>query len=93
VKPRHTSIEETVTTREGTLVREAYYGHPIGVSNVYLVDASGRVRWEAELPDARDAFANQIVVEADAFRCSTWNGVMATVSLATGKLLSTKFTK
>ena len=33
--PRHTRIEEAIETDAGILVREAYYGHPKGIPNIY----------------------------------------------------------
>ena len=90
---RHRPIVEAIVTREGLLVREDYFQHPRGVSNVYLLADDSKVRWEAELPSADDVFANPIELEGEAFRCCTWNGYSCKISLSTGRIISSAFTK
>ena len=93
MKPRHTKIEEAIETPRGLLVREAYYGHPRGVSNIYLLDEQKKIKWEAELPMERDVYANRIFLEGDSFRCASWEGFTCTISLESGKITHELFTK
>jgi len=92
MEPRHTRIEEEIETGAGILVREAYYGHPKGIPNIYLVK-DGEIIWEAELPMPDDVYANQMRIEADHFRCASWNGIDSTIALKTGKITESLLTK
>lgn len=89
---RHTEIVEAIKTEYGVLVREAYHGHPKGVSNIYLLSDDG-ILWEAELPMYGDVYANPIIVEGDFFRCASWGGMTCSVSLETGKIVESILTK
>lgn len=92
MEPRHTQIEEEIETDAGILVREAYYGHPKGITNIYLVQ-DGRIAWEAELPMSDDVYANPIRVEGDHFQCASWNGIDCKIALQTGKITESLLTK
>ena len=92
-KARHRPVVEVLATKEGLLVREDYYQHPKGVSNIYLLADDSKIRWEAQLPSADDVFANPIRLEEETFRCSTWQGFSCKISLRTGKIISSEFTK
>jgi hypothetical protein len=92
-KARHRPVVEALATEEGLLVREDYYQHPKGVSNVYLLADDSKIRWEAQLPSPDDAFANPIRLEEGAFVCSTWGGFSCKISLRTGEIISSEFTK
>lgn len=90
---RNTSIVQRLSTPRGILVREDYFQHPQGVSNVYLMDFHGKILWDAELPSAIDTFCDSLALDGDAFSCASWNGFSCKFSLGTGRILSREFTK
>jgi len=94
IQPLHTEIVETLETSFGILVRESYDLYPEGVSNIYLVDAAGRLVWFAELAMLGDCFSNDIVQISDSqIVCSSWKGYDCTINLSNGKLANANFTK
>jgi hypothetical protein len=94
LRPRHTTIVETIETGLGTLVREDYYQYSKNESNLYLVNSFGEIVWFAERAMDDDAYANPIrIIGEDRIKCASWNGFDCELFLRDGKLGNVSFTK
>jgi hypothetical protein len=92
-KSRHRPIVEAIEADGGTLIREDYFQHPQGISNVYMLAANETVRWNAELPSHDDIFTGPFKVNGTSFRCATWKGLSCEISLDSGRIVESSFTK
>ena len=88
-----TSVVQLLPLGQGVVVREDYLRHPEGVSNVYYVDAHLREQWRAELPLARDVYCNPVEVREGVLRVASWICYTCDLDPASGRLISSVFTK
>lgn len=88
-----TTVVQLLPHGEGVVVREDYVRHPDGVSNVYYLDAHLREQWRAELPSASDVYANPVEVRDGMLRVASWNCYTCDLDPASGRLISSVFTR
>jgi hypothetical protein len=94
MRPRHTTVVESLSTSHGTLVREDYYGYPQEESNVYMIDDNGTPIWFAERAMDNDAFTGSIAMHGpDRMVCGSWRGFTCEIDLRDGKIIKAEFTK
>lgn len=83
--PRQTKIIEAHDYGDLVLIREDYYGYK--GSNVYAVDGSLNVIWEAKLFYSEDTFANYLKEENGKFVTVTWGGNLCTIDPLSGETI------
>jgi outer membrane protein assembly factor BamB len=88
-----TSIVQLLPLGLGVVVREDYYRHPRGASNVYYLDADLRELWRAERPSASDAYASPVTPTEGVLRVASWECWTCDLDPASGRILRKVFTK
>lgn len=79
-------IEQTLTTKHGTVVRDNTPPLP-GLSNICLLSDDGAVLWFAEIPQKDDSYREDLtLVGDDAITVLSWFGWRCTVSLLDGSI-------
>ena len=88
-----TTVVQVLALGEGVVVREEYFRHADGVSNVYFLDAHLREQWRAELPSPDDVYSGPIQVCSGVLRVASWKCWTCDLDPANGRLVAKKFTK
>ena len=89
IQPTHTKIEKSIQTLYGMVVLESTDGFPRGESNLYCVNADGKIAWKAEKPDPYTLYS-RVKLNEDGSSLSTYtlSGHACDLELGTGKILS-----
>jgi outer membrane protein assembly factor BamB len=88
-----TSIVQLLPLGSGVVVREDYYRHPAGVSNVYYLDAQLDEVWRAELPWPTDAYANPVTIVDGRLQVASWECWTCALDPSSGRIVRKDFTK
>lgn len=86
--PLFTTVEKTIQLIDGVVVLENHNGFPFNESNLYLLDARGRIVWKAEKPEARALFSKIKLNEDRTLSTFTTHGYLCEIDLNTGKIIS-----
>lgn len=92
IKPISTNIKQIIKMDNNLLIiREDYYKFE-GISNVYCLE-NADIIWYAELPKSNDYFSNDLRLEDNVLKASSWDGYTIEIDVGTGKILRKSFTK
>ena len=89
IQPLHTKVDKSLQSSYGIIVLEHHSGFPRGESNLYCVDADGKIVWQAEKPDPYTLYS-RVRFNDDGMTISTYtiNGHACDLDPKTGKILS-----
>lgn len=88
-QPLHTKIEKVISLSTGKVILESHVKYPIGESNLYYVEKSGKVVWYAERPAPNVHYTRvKLNEEGDTLSAYTTGNHACELDLKTGKLLS-----
>jgi hypothetical protein len=91
--PEATQVVQVLSKGNCLIIREDYYHFPEGRSNLICLDHDLRRLWTAELPSARDVYANPVIDRGDVLECGTWEGFTCVIDPKTGQIVRKAFTK
>ena len=89
IEPIHTKVEKFIQTLYGMIVLESTAGFPTNETNLYCVNADGKIAWKAEKPDPYTLYS-RVKLNEDGSSLSTYtlSGHACDLELGTGKILS-----
>jgi hypothetical protein len=89
IEPKHTTVDKTIQTMNGSVVLENPKGFPREESNLYCVGHEGEMVWQAEKPDAAGLF-NRVMLNTDGNTLSAYTvtGQACEIDLLNGSLIS-----
>jgi hypothetical protein len=88
-EPLHTQIQKTIQTMLGTVILEDASGYPTDESNLYYLDKTGNLLWQAEKPEPAGLY-NRVMLnqEGNSLSAYTVTGRACEIDLLNGSLIS-----
>ena len=89
IQPHHTKIDKSLQSTYGIIILEDHSGFPRGESNLYCMNADGKIVWTAEKPDPYTLYSRvRFNDDGQTIATYTINGHACDLDPETGKILN-----